>query len=166
VDKSFVVDCDAMLSRRGNGIFEIDGIPKDDGSDNQVENTRPVALVLETAVTQVTLSIGENGENEGISSLALIESDLDSSTQLMVFHPLQHEECAVNAADFAQRSVEAVLAGTAGELTDDERSSHSPCRMDAVGLRISSHCVRTSLTLSLPPIRGASVGWSHSLPGT
>jgi hypothetical protein len=39
VDKSFV----------GDGAFEVDSVPKDDGSDTEVETTRPVALVLEIA---------------------------------------------------------------------------------------------------------------------
>jgi hypothetical protein len=82
VDKSFVVDCDAMPTQRGNGTFEIDGVPKDDGSDNEVETTRPVALVLETAVTQVTLPVEEDRASEGVSRLALIESDLDTPAQL------------------------------------------------------------------------------------
>jgi hypothetical protein len=59
VDKSFVVDCDAMPAQRGDGAFEVDGVPKDDGSNNQVETTRPVALVLEATVTQVTLPVEE-----------------------------------------------------------------------------------------------------------
>jgi hypothetical protein len=124
VDKSFVVDCDAMPAQRGDGAFEVDGVPKNDGSDNEVETTRPVALVLETAVTQVALPVEEHSAGESVSGFVLIESDLDSPAQLRVFHPLQHKECALDAADFAQRSVEAVLTGIAGELTDDERSSH------------------------------------------
>jgi hypothetical protein len=34
VDKSSVVDYDAMPAQRGDGAFEVDGVPKDDGSDN------------------------------------------------------------------------------------------------------------------------------------
>jgi hypothetical protein len=70
--KSFVVDCDAMPAQRGNGAFEVDSVPKDDGSDNEVEATRPVALVLETAVTQVTLPVEEDGaRSEDMLTLSL-----------------------------------------------------------------------------------------------
>jgi hypothetical protein len=34
VDKSSVVDYDAMPAQRGNGAFEVDGVPKDDGGNN------------------------------------------------------------------------------------------------------------------------------------
>ena len=36
---------DAMPTQRGDGAFEVDGVPKDDGSDNEIETTRPVAFV-------------------------------------------------------------------------------------------------------------------------
>lgn len=42
-----------------DGTFEVDGVPKDDGSDNEIDTTRPVALVLKTAVTQVALPVEE-----------------------------------------------------------------------------------------------------------
>ena len=41
VKAGVVVDCDAMLAQRGNGAFEVDGVPKDDGSDKEVEAPRP-----------------------------------------------------------------------------------------------------------------------------
>jgi hypothetical protein len=37
VGKSFVVDRNAMLAQGSNGPFQINGVPKDDGGDDQVE---------------------------------------------------------------------------------------------------------------------------------
>src|ERR1035438_2144425 len=100
-----------MPTQRGDGAFEVDGVPKDDGSDNEIETTRPVALVLETAVTQVALPVEEHGAGKSVPGFAFIESNLDTSAQLRVFHPLQHEKRALDAPDFTKRGVEAVLAG-------------------------------------------------------
>jgi hypothetical protein len=75
VDKSFVIDCDAMPAQRGNSAFKVDGIPMDDGSDNEVETTRPIALILETTVTQVALPVEEHGAGKSVSGFAFIESD-------------------------------------------------------------------------------------------
>src|SRR5271170_3889080 len=110
-----------MLAQGGDGAFEINGVPEDDGSDNQVESTCAITLVLEAAVTQVALSVEEDSTGEGVSGFTFVESDLDTPAQLRVFHPLQHEKRALDAADFAKRCVEAILAGIAGELADDER---------------------------------------------
>jgi hypothetical protein len=39
-----------MPTQRGDGAFEVDGVPKDDGSDNEIETTRPVAFVYARGV--------------------------------------------------------------------------------------------------------------------
>jgi hypothetical protein len=53
--KSFVVDSRAMLAQGGDGAFAINGVPEDDGSDNQVEPACAMTLVLEAPATQVAL---------------------------------------------------------------------------------------------------------------
>jgi hypothetical protein len=102
-----------------------------DGSDNQVESTCAITLVLEAAGTQVALSVEEDSTGEGVSGFTFVESDLDTPAQLRVFHPVQHEKRALDAAHFAKRCVEAILTGIAGELADDKRGGHRACRMDA-----------------------------------
>ena len=64
-----------MLAQRGDGAFEINGVPEDDGGDDQVETARPIALVLEAAVAQVALPVEEDGAGERVPGFALIGSD-------------------------------------------------------------------------------------------
>jgi hypothetical protein len=64
---------------------------EDDGSDDQVEATCALTLVLEAAVAQVTLPIEENGKGGSVPGLALVEAGLNTPAQLRDFHPLQHE---------------------------------------------------------------------------
>jgi hypothetical protein len=56
------------------------------------------------------LPIEEDGAGESVSGLAFVESDLHTPTKFRVFHPLQHEEGTLNAPDFTEGNVEAVLA--------------------------------------------------------
>ena len=113
-----------MPTQGGDGAFQVDGVPEDDGSDDQIETARPIALVFEAAVAQVALPVEEDRAGKSVPGFAFIEANLDTSAQLRVFHPLQHEKRALDAPDFAKRGVEAVLAGIAGKLADDERSGH------------------------------------------
>jgi hypothetical protein len=55
------------------------------------------------------LAVEEDRTGKRIPGLALVEADLNPPAQLRIFHPLQHEKLALDAAHFAKRSVEAVL---------------------------------------------------------
>jgi hypothetical protein len=109
-----------MFAQSGNGAFQIHGVPENDGGDNQVQAAGAISLALETAVAEVALAVKEDGTRESVSGFAFVEAYLDTPAELGVFHPLQHEKRAFYSPDFAERRVEAVLAGVAGELADDE----------------------------------------------
>ena len=113
-----------MSAQGGDGAFQVHGVPEDDGGDDQVKAAGAIALVLEAAVAQVALPVEEDRTGESVPSFAFVEADLNTPSQLGVFHPLQHEKRPLDAADFAQRGVEAVLARIAGQLADDERGRH------------------------------------------
>ncbi len=115
-----IADSDAVLTQGGNGAFQINGIPECDGRDDQIQAAGAIALVLEASVAQVALAVEEDGTRESVSGFAFVEANLDTPAEFGVFHPLQHEKRAFYSPDFAQRRVEAVLAGIAGELADDE----------------------------------------------
>ena len=108
-----------MLPQGGDGAFQVYGVPKNDGGNDQIESAGAVALVLEAAVAQVALPIEEDGAGESVSGLAFVESDLHTPTKFRVFHPLQHEEGTLNAPDFTEGNVEAVLARIAREFADN-----------------------------------------------
>lgn len=40
MDQGFVFDGDAMLAQRGDGAFQVNGVPKDDGGNDQIESAR------------------------------------------------------------------------------------------------------------------------------
>jgi len=103
-----------------NSAFKIYGVPKNDSRDNQVQAAGAISLVLEAAVAEVALAVEEDGTRESVSGFAFVEANLDTPTELGVFHPLQHEKRAFYSSNFAELRVEAVLAGVAGELAEDE----------------------------------------------
>ena len=109
-----------MFAQSGNGAFQIHGVPENDGGDNQVQAAGAISLALETAVAEVALAVKEDGTRESVSGFAFVEAYLDTPAELGVFHPLQHKKRALDAPDFAKRGMEAILAGVAGELADDE----------------------------------------------
>ena len=121
VSQGLVIYGDAVAAQGSNGAFKIYGVPKNDGCDNQVQAAGAISLVLETAVAEVALAVEEDGTRESVSGFAFVKANLDTPAELGVFHPLQHEKRAFYSPDFAQRRVETVLAGIAGELADDER---------------------------------------------
>jgi AAA domain-containing protein len=74
---------------------------------------------------------------ECIPGFALVEANLDTPAPFGILHPLQHEERAFDAANFAERDVKAVLAGI--RLEDEKRRREimnkpgcSPCDRPAV----------------------------------
>ncbi len=126
MDQGFVFDGDAMPSQGGDGAFQVYGVPKGYGGNDQVESAGSVALVFEATVAQIALAIEEDSAGESVPGFAFVESNLHTPAQLRVFHPFQHEEGALDAPDFAKRGVEAVLSRVAREFAEDERCGHGP----------------------------------------
>jgi hypothetical protein len=115
-----------MLSQGGDGAFQVHGVPKCDGGDDQVESAGTLALIFEAAVAHFPLAIEEDGAGESVPGLAFVEPDLHTSAQLRVSHPFQHKEGALDTPDFAKRCVETVLSRVACEFADNERGGHRP----------------------------------------
>ena len=62
----------------------------------------------------------EDPTSKSVPGFAFVEANLDTPAECAVFHPLQHEKRAFYSSKFAELRVEAVLAGVAGELAEDE----------------------------------------------
>ncbi len=60
--------------------------------------------------------------------LALVQAHLCPALQVEIAQPVEHEERALDAADFAQCDGQAVLAGIGGELPQDVARDHRACR--------------------------------------
>ena len=57
----------------------------------QIESAGSVALVFECPITQFTEAVKEYGPAEGVLLLALVETDIAMTTQLVVLQPLKGE---------------------------------------------------------------------------
>src|SRR5208337_1828105 len=98
---------------------EIDGVPKDDGGDSEVEAGDAVALVLEGAVADFAEAMKEHGARERIARLALVEARVGPSPQGGIANPVDRERRTLQAADFLERLGEGVLSGISSETAQD-----------------------------------------------
>ena len=69
-----------MLPQGGDGAFQVYGVPKNDGGNDQIESAGAVALVLEAAIAQVALPVEEDGTCKGVPGFAFIKANLHAST--------------------------------------------------------------------------------------
>jgi hypothetical protein len=97
VAQCFVFDGDAMLPQGDDGAFQINGVPKGDNGDDQVESAGMVALVFKATITQVAFAIEEDSPSESVSGFAFVWLDLHTSAQFRVFYPFQHEGGTLDA---------------------------------------------------------------------
>ena len=88
---------------------EIDGVPQDDGIDDEFEAGGLVSHSFGQAVAQFAELVKENGACQGMSALPLVEDGMRPATQFGVEQPVADEDRAFNAARFAQRLIESVL---------------------------------------------------------
>ena len=51
----------ALGAKLGDGVAEIDGVPEGDGGDREVESRGPVALVFESAVPDLAVTMEKQG---------------------------------------------------------------------------------------------------------
>jgi hypothetical protein len=76
VSEIVVFDCDAVLAQSGDGTFEVDGVPEDDGSNGhavilaygRLLGTHPVFRTI--IGTEKYPSVPRNGTSENYRSLA------------------------------------------------------------------------------------------------
>lgn len=76
-----------MPAQRRNGSLQVDRVPQDDGRRHQVQTARPVALLLEAAVTDFAQSVEENRPCQCVARLALVQASVNASAQLHALQP-------------------------------------------------------------------------------
>ena len=57
-----------------DGAAEIDGVPKDDGGDGEIEARGAIALVFEGPIADFAEAVEEHGAGEGVARFALVET--------------------------------------------------------------------------------------------
>ena len=103
---------------RGDGLPQMLCVPVDDDSGEQVETGHAVVLPLGGAIADFALSPDAQGVFQGVVCLALVQADLGPALHVGIEEPLDDEECALDAADFAERDGQFVLARIGGKLLE------------------------------------------------
>ena len=73
----------------GDGLFEVAGVPQDDGGYEQVEAGGAVGLVFEPAVLQFAELVKEQRSGERVARLSLVEPGLGTPAQVDVAQPVE-----------------------------------------------------------------------------
>jgi hypothetical protein len=69
----------ALDAKLGDGAAEIDGVPKGDGGDREVETRGPVALIFEGAVPDLAVTMEKQGTGQRVSGLAFVEPSVGTA---------------------------------------------------------------------------------------
>ena len=106
----------ATGSHFGDGLFEICGVPQNDGSHDQVEARRAKGLIFEGSIPQFAELVEEDGSGQGVSRLALVQNDLNLATEGGVAQPVEEKEGPFYLADFVEGASKGVLPRIGCEL--------------------------------------------------
>jgi len=68
---------------------KIDGVPEDDGGDDEVETAGAVLLAFVDSVTDTAETMKENRAREGVVGLSLIQFASGLPTQHRIFKPIE-----------------------------------------------------------------------------
>lgn len=104
-----------------DGNAEMERVPVGDCRGKEVGARGAVGLILTGPVAQFAPAVEEQRPLEGMMGFAFVQSDLGSALEFLIGQPIEDEEGALDAADFAERQGEAVLAGIGRELSQDLR---------------------------------------------
>jgi hypothetical protein len=89
---------------------EVLGVPVDDDGGEQVETGHAVVLSLSGAIADFALASDPQSVFQGVMGLALVQANLGPTLHVGVEDPLDDEEGALDAADFAERHGQLVLS--------------------------------------------------------
>lgn len=117
--EQFIWNDPPMLPQTGCGATEIDGVPVDDGADDQIKAGCTECLAIERSVTDFTALMEEDGALELVSGFTLVEAGLTTSTQPRAGIPLDHKQRALDAAKFTQGFCEITGFRGSGEPFQD-----------------------------------------------
>lgn len=112
------------LSQVVHGALQIDGVPQDDGGNQQIEAAGSIALILIGTIADFPESVEEHSPPQRILLVAFIESDMAAMAQLGVLQPVEREEGALELSQFTQRMGQTILAGIGSELAQNNRGRH------------------------------------------
>lgn len=92
------------------------GVPVYDDGRQQIERRHTIVLSFGRAVSYFALPADAQSILQRVVRLTFVQSDLHSPLHIRVEHPIQHEQCAFDTADFPQSNGEIVLARIRSQL--------------------------------------------------
>ena len=110
MSEQIVTDPFPVGTQFGYGVAEVDRIPKDDGSDDEIETGSTVALIFERPVADCTKAMKEHCPGERVARLALIEASVRPPPQSGSLIQ-SGEERAFEPAHFAKGLRQRILFG-------------------------------------------------------
>jgi hypothetical protein len=88
MSEQIVTDTFSAGAKLGNGVAEIDRIPKDDGRDDEIEARCSIALIFERPVADFAKTMKEHRPGERVAGLTLVEPGVCSPPQSRVADPV------------------------------------------------------------------------------
>src|SRR3954471_20838324 len=114
---------DTVPTERVQGAAEIDGVPQHDGRGDQREPAGAMLLGFGATIAHAAEAVEAHGAGQRIARFALVQFRSGTPAQLRITEPVEHQQGALNAADFAQRQGEAILPRIGAEPTQHQGSA-------------------------------------------
>jgi hypothetical protein len=111
------------ICAQSSGTAEIDGVPQNNGVDDEVQAGGAIGHGFSNAVAQFAELVKGNGARQGMTTFALIREACDLRRNL-VSSRLSHEDRALNAAHFAQRLPLTIARPITTSMSGNIRKSH------------------------------------------
>ena len=89
---------------------QIDGVPQDDGGDNQVEAAGAMLLAFIAAVMDPAKAVEADGARQRVPGFALVQLGGGLPTERRVLEPVEDEQRPLDPTDFPKCQGKAVLA--------------------------------------------------------
>ena len=94
----------ALALQRTDDAGEVDRIPVNDRTDNEIEAGGAKGLAVEGSVTDLAALVKEDGALQLVRRFSLVETAEAAPPQLGIAIPFDHEAGSFEAADFTQGS--------------------------------------------------------------
>ena len=111
MSEQIVTDPFAIGAQFGNGMAEIDRIPKDDRRDDEIETRSAVALIFERPVADFAKAM-KGPPRERVTRLSLVEAGVRPPAQSGVADPVEREERAFEPSYFPKCFRQRILSGS------------------------------------------------------
>ena len=121
MSEQIVTDPFAIGAQFGNGMAEIDRIPKDDRRDDEIETRSAVALIFERPVADFAKAMKEHRPGERVTRLSLVEAGVRPPAQSGVADPVEREERAFEPSYFPKCFRQRILFGVGREPAHQDR---------------------------------------------